>query len=253
MLNDKVVEILKPVAELSAKMNETIKPLTDAISSIVNTISNYYEKLKNENFTKKEIKYYVEIYNKYGKFGWSIPFNTELLLENAPKSLKNADNRLLKYCTKKSMDDCFSYILLNNYIDKEDFEEARLCYQKRWYKACILTLYSVIDSLIIRLQAPKIKGRRQTNETFNDLDIAIKNNDKKYIFYLCRFYATLECLKTLYAGGNDFKTQPTLPNRNFISHGMLIRKVDKTDCIKVFILLQNLCFAIKHLKLTLYN
>ena len=252
MSNKKIIEMFKPITELSNKVSEALQPLSTTMSSILNTIADFYEKLKRKNFTEKEIDHYINIYSSYAKFGWSIPFNTDILFKKVPKNLESTDKKLIKFCTKKEIENCFSYILLNNYIKQEDFEEAKFCFYKKKYKACILLLYSIIDCLIICLQPPKNARHRKTSETLNNLDTAIKNNDNYYIFYLCRYTATLICLKTLYSNGNDFITQPQLPNRNFISHGMFKRQITKTDCIKIFILIENLCFTINHLKLQLY-
>ena len=253
MIEDEIKKAVEGLAAIGETVRKSIEPLNKALSSITKTIVNFFDRFKTEKYSEEEINFYKKIYEQYGNYGWSIPFNTEWLFNKDPKSLKSADNRLYKYCTKKYMNDCFSYILLDNYVNKEDFEEALSCYRKKLYKSCILTLYSLIDSLVIKLQKPKAASCRKKAGTFSALDNAIKNNDENYIFYVCRFIATYQCLKTLFENANGFRVQPKLPNRNFIVHGMLARDITKKDCIKVFILLQNMCFMIKHLKLKLYD
>ena len=42
-----------------------------------------------------------------------------------------------------------------------------------------------------------------------------------------------------YKGGDDFKEQPDIMNRNFVDHGMLHRKVRRIDCIQLFLVYYN--------------
>ena len=46
-------------------------------------------------------------------------------------------------------------------------------------------------------------------------------------------------MKTFFDHGNDFKIQPEVINRNFVTHGMLHRNVSRRDCIMLFLLLYN--------------
>lgn len=91
---------------------------------------------------------------------------------------------------------------------------------------------------------------RRTNESVLERVICcIKYDKEKYdqimkryarhVFsYLAReglFYA----LDVFYKGGDDFKEQPDIMNRNFVDHGMLHRKVRRIDCIQLFLVYYN--------------
>ena len=49
----------------------------------------------------------------------------------------------------------------------------------------------------------------------------------------------IAALKTMFKGGDDFKEQPEIINRNFVDHGMLHRRVTKKECKMLFLLLYN--------------
>lgn len=64
--------------------------------------------------------------------------------------------------------------------------------------------------------------------------------DKKYYdvcLSLIGFYSAIETLKILFASGDDFRNYMDVINRNYLSHGMATRTLNKIDCIQIFLTL----------------
>lgn len=127
------------------------------------------------------------------------------------------------------------------------FEEAITSFHEERYTSCILILYSLIDSIFINSQEVQESGRRKlANAQAKEL-LDSENLKEVPISLYAKLYVSLNAIKVLFANGQDFKNEPELPNRNFISHGMNKRAVNKIDCIKVLSVLENVINAQKYI------
>lgn len=72
----------------------------------------------------------------------------------------------------------------------------------------------------------------------------LKNNsDEKSFLRKASYLAMLNAITRLYEKGNDFTNESTeIINRNFVDHGMNTRKVTQIDCIKLFLIIDNLFY-----------
>lgn len=122
-------------------INETQQKLFEIVKNIkIATISEeQMEKLKNS-------------YAKWGEYGWTFPqFAKGSLFNNPPEDIKSANRKLDCLCTDEKMQGVFED-LKKLKVKQSDLSEAIDCYNKKYYKACVMILFAMIDSRLIRSQ-----------------------------------------------------------------------------------------------------
>ena len=180
----------------------------------------------------------------WADFGWGLI--EELPKENTyyiqPDNTKHADSIIEKNITEDLLKTIIEDIRKTKTLNTLSFDEAIDCFYSGKYTACLLILYSIIDSFFLNLQTMKIseKTRRVlANGSAKNL-LKTKEIEEFNLRLYARTYIPLQAVTILFDNGGDFKSEPDLPNRNFISHGMNKRVVSRIDCIKVMSIIRNL-------------
>lgn len=178
----------------------------------------------------------------WGKYGWTlIPVGDDTLFDKAPNSKKEADRTARKAC--HNIDALFEYIRQQNRLKKEDFEEATADFKEKRYKSCAMILLALIDSHLIRFQrkiAVKTDSRKVGIGAVNKAKNRIHLDSAKDDLFYSLFYVNLfSCLDVVFENTQDFTKKVVVINRNYLDHGMLTRKVTRTDCLQLFLLYYN--------------
>lgn len=222
------------------KSIETAKKNSEIIENTIKQLINFnWNKL----FTNvpKNIKSLAE---EWAKCGWipSLPNYVEWdLIENItyPLTQKQADDIMLN----KIDDEMFSELIseITNYntqlgLNNESFKEAVECFNNKLYSACALLLFALIDSRFIINQPIPQKGRRKlADKAVSD---AINDNKTKYSIIA---HSAKIIIEKLFENAADFSIENGL-NRNMLAHGMNKYNPDRTDCLKLFVLIYNIYF-----------
>lgn len=245
---------------VGSQLRETLKEITaSALSSykpILSTLSDYHwkppvsisEVFKGVTFTiiseerKRELLF---AHQKWGEYGWtSIPMSDSTMFDKAPESRLYANKSALKVCTNAAVQQLITLTSEMRHCKKTDLFEASFDFDNRQYKSCSLVLCSLIDAKLVRLQK-----RSQLNGKRRDVGLPAVQYARKragagveeHMLLTLLFHANLfSCLEKVFEGGKDFKQQPLIINRNFLDHGMLTRKVTRTDCVQLFLLYYNI-------------
>lgn len=246
-----VNEILKNYKELT----DEIRIFERSLQSIVNSID--WRLIMVPGLSEEEKQKRIDAFRQWGAYGWTmIPHASFKYFNAKPMSKKEANRKALAcFRTKKQMEEFWQAFEKKEKLKKSDFDEAVVDFNNRRYKSCAMILYSLIDARTIRLQGkPKdnpLTDAKNKRKRFRKSGSAASNMIKKkydqihekdmhamFFSYLAReglFYA----LDVFYKGGDDFKEQPDIMNRNFVDHGMLHRKVRRIDCIQLFLVYYN--------------
>ncbi len=234
----------KRIGEVAIQFHkEYYESISNALSEYSTRISSILKNVKVP-IINEEIKIELEHnYKLWGQMGWTTIPHAELNMFSAPpKDLQSADRIALKYFNKKGLESLFQKMRKQK-IKKCDLESAIFCFENKQYKACSLILFGIIDSKMISLQShiDKTINRKVGKRAVEKLEKALiqKCYNKKYYFITFYYLSLFECLNIIFANGGDFKEEPPIINRNFVSHGMNKRKVRRKDCIKVFLALYN--------------
>lgn len=218
------------------KSIEAIRIIIDNVKSInwqqiYDIFSNYSGKVKDSA-------------NKWASYGWvpNLPeYNLTDLLENlyAPNSQFEADDIMMN-----KIDNTMFCLLVDEITDYNTqaglnsvlLKEAVKCFDNELYSACALLLFALIDSCFI-IGQPK-SGSKNRSLAKNAVSNVVDENKKKYSIVAL---TTKVIIEKLFLGANDFDySREKGLNRNFISHGMNKYNPNKTDCIKLFVLLYNI-------------
>ena len=207
---------------LSNRIAELTKPITDFFNSLPKTLQNYYN------------------FKEWANYGWGI-------IDYVPKentyfkivgNSADADAIMEYELSDKIISDVIQDIKKTD-LATAAFEEAIECFYNAKYTACILILFSIIDAYSINLQEINDKKRKLANPFSKELLEKSEINELTLVAYL-RIYMPLQAITVLFANGGNFRDEPNLPNRNYISHGMNKRQVTKIDCVKVLSIISNL-------------
>lgn len=236
-INSTLVQFAQRTAEIMA-------PIQNAISQYANTFSDIIANIQIPTFSQERKRQLEEAYKEWGRSGWSvIPHAPLKLFNKVPADIKEADKVALRYFNKKGMEYLFAEIR-ERPIKKEDLNSSIFCFEHRQYKACASLLFGIIDSKLIRLQPKKMsKNRRQVGTgAVKELEAKFKEkaDTELFLYHILYFSGLIECLRTFFANGNDFRAEPKVINRNFIDHGMNRRSVRRKDCVQLFLALYNL-------------
>lgn len=211
------------LSDLSNKISEITKPLTDFLNSLPKTLSRYYN------------------FKDWGDYGWGI-------IDYVPKentyfqkieSVQEADSIMEVELSNEIISKLINDISKTD-LHSDRFDEAVACFNEEKYTACILILFSMIDAFCIQLQKI-IKKKDITLANVFSKNILKKDeiNELTISAYL-RVYIPFHAITVLFGTHKNFIDEPDLPNRNFISHGMNQRQVTKIDCVKVLSIISNL-------------
>ena len=231
-LRENVVNVSSITAEFSVAIRTLADRLTDGILE-----------LSVPGLSEEEKKRKVQNYSQWGTFGWTLfPDMPLTYFSDAPDTLEEANTQMQPFCDTWDLIEHTERLRRYN-ISQIDLDSAIVCYQSQQYKACALLLFGIIDSQLISIQ-PKGKAYRPSGHSAVKVlsDHLEEKEESETLYHLLLFKNLLCCLKTLFASGKDFKEEPDVLNRNFISHGMNHRPVEKNDCIQLFVALQNLLF-----------
>ena len=232
---------VEPLLEVKRKIEESVLAANSYINSLFARIQ--IPKISDE--YKEQLK---QSFIAWGRFGWTVfPYATLDFYKTAPKTQKEANDKALVYCRKGYIQSLVEEIEKLKGVNKRDFEEAIFAYNNYKYKSCAMILLSLIDAKLIRMQK-KEDGKKNDGSRKNGIGavkaiakrIEGENDINSTLLFLMSYSNLFACLEVIFEYGNDFKTQPDIPNRNFIGHGMLTRKVLKRDCIQLFLLYYNL-------------
>ena len=209
-------------SDLSNKISELTKPFTDFFKSLPEALIKYYN------------------FKDWGDYGWGIidyvPKDRSYFTE--VENVQEADTVMAAELSEEIIADLINDIRKTD-LQFDRFDEAIACFKDKKYTACILILFSIIDAYSLKLQELTTKRRKLANSLSKELLENEAINELTLITYL-RVYMPLQAITVLFADGKDFKNEPDLPNRNFISHGMNQRQVTKIDCVKVLSIISNL-------------
>lgn len=100
----------------------------------------------------------------------------------------------------------------------------------------MLNIFAIIDICFLENQPKesKEKNRKLPGNAFEKMFGEEKTDDS-----ITLLYVTVGIIKETYKNCKDFSIKENRLNRNFVSHGMNKRKVTKTDCEKMYVLLYN--------------
>ena len=220
-----------------------LSPSINYFKKFVQSITSAYQSLNLGELT--------EIYKTYATFGWTIPPAMTYFAKQKATTLEDADTFMLQFCSSEDIARIFSNLRNHEKIDKNDLEEAINCYNQKYYKACSLLLLSMVDGILIKLQPQENKDRK-TSTALSAINSKYESNqriDPKF-FKALQAITTVECSKNIYKYADNFKLDDTCIYRNMLSHGMRKTAVEKTDCIKVFLLLYNILQLLHYQKIT---
>ena len=236
------IENLKTIAKTARSAIQYSKVFFEISSALQEFINNIHI----PSITEEDKQNLIRSYTTWGKLGWTPPPNAELRVFNIePEDAIDAYQRLRGYFSDSAMDTLFNKTKQLKHIKKTDFDEAVNCFRSGNNKACVLILFSMIDSRLIRSQLDEDRngkglrssGKSAAKKLFHRLKS--KHFTESMLFTVLDQVNILTALETVFDDGNDFKVQPKVINRNFVDHGMLYRKVTRKDCIMLFLLLYN--------------
>ena len=236
-------EIVNNIIESFQQIIEVQRPF---IAEIAKNATKVLSQLPFLSFSNEEIAEMRLALQRWGEYGWSIPGNAKFNnFLKKPASIKDANCMASKYCNKEYMQKVFEETKGFSIVKKSDYSEAIDDYMDKRYKSCVCILFSLMDARLIRMQTEKEEGKLKYR------DVGIKAVDKSKnkmlsetdiedtFFSVLRFENVYACLGKIYENGKNFVTQPEVINRNFLAHGMLIRRVTQRDCNQLFLLYYN--------------
>lgn len=230
------------MAEAAQKVYAEHKPTIEAIRQLTDSFATAIQEWNNSTASEERRQKLIESYKKWGEYGWTLPPNAPIKsFYTFPGSAVIANEQMMKLCTKKDMEQLFEE-LRHQMIKQKDLEEAIDCYNDRRYMACALILFGLIDAKLIRKQVRNNnKYRPVGGSAATKLKERFKNENERTIFFIVlRGLNLFSCLESIFKDGEDFKKEPPIINRNYVSHGMNRRSVRRRDCIQLFLALYNL-------------
>ena len=231
---------MKPIID-NLHINEQEKQFyfNSQFENLISKINQYLEPLKKLLAKLPDFEKYKNLL-EWGNYGWGLVtfLDYEKTYFNKVTSTNEADAIMDSYFTIDLENEIIEKI--KNEVElKEIFNEAIDCYWSQKYTACILLLYSIIDSIYIKTQ--KFPKKRNRPLAGSQSTFLLKNEELEHLGYryYLKVYVGLHATANLFEYGDDFQLSTDLPNRSFISHGMYNKAVTKLDCLKVLTVLSN--------------
>ena len=213
---------------------ESITPLIEQFSS---SISHVFEQLIND-FPSVDWEEIVRSVARWGKYGWVIyPTVPISVILNAPFSRPEADKIMRSLLTARVIQGV-SDGLFERVRRKKDLEEILWLFEQKHYKPCAMMLCSVIEGELFARAKKNGNNRRSAKEPIKRLKERCLASGADECVSACMALSACESYEHFYANGKDFRRdiEDDL-NRNFLQHGMMYKRVTRTMCVKLLLLL----------------
>ena len=232
-------------AKKAQEISAAVKPALEAFQQWMVSFSEAILQWQIPTISEEHKQELISSHKKWGECGWTLPPNAPIeFFYDAPASIKEANQKMKPYCSRKAMDGLFAN-LQSASVKKEDLNTAIFCYDNRQYKACALVLLGMIDAKLIRKQNRNVY--RSTGSTAaKKIREKFENERTAEAFFTMLYCVNLfSCIETGFAHAGNFKAEPYTFNRNYLAHGMTRRPVRQRDCIQLFLALYNLTVFLK--------
>lgn len=244
-------------------LNNNIQTSLEQAEKIIDELQSSFQMFMSRQDPKNipEIRqtYLRECYKSWGRFGWTTPPEaslSEFSNISPPTTLKEADALMMPYLSDHAVSNIFD--ALQEYrLNPYNLNEAISCYNYGLYTACASLIFGLFDFKVLSMQQMPAKGKKSRDVGRGGANRIIGQYNDETTLYNSFFLITLlndnilSCCEAFFRHGGDFKKEPHLINRNFISHGMNKLPPTKTDCIKLFLLLYNFSEFLEHYALVL--
>jgi hypothetical protein len=181
---------------------------------------------------------------RWGKHGWVIyPTMSMNVILDVPDSRIEADEIMRSCLTTEYMQGVRNR-LTKAVRRKSDLEEALWLFDQRHYKPCAMVLCSMIEGELFNRAKKNGKGRRSAKEPIDRLQklCSAEGVDACVSAYIAM--GACESYGHFFADGKDFKRDIEGDlNRNFLQHGMMYKRVTRTVCVKLLLLLDGIVEA----------
>lgn len=221
--------------------SETIRNIYKSADSVVEVIRKAIVFYKSD-IDEQQLKKMELGYEKWAKYGWtSVPSGPVFLFFKVDAIDQNtADEICLKYL-KNDIGRILTTI--NGKIkNNSNYSEAIECFKLEYYTATAMIITSIIEREIMELIMDK-DGRKPRMKMIAQKykEKYLENKDELLNYYLMIVNLS-KFLEQFFEYGNDFIEQIDYLNRNFLMHGWRDVKINKIDCIKLFLCLYNIVF-----------
>lgn len=181
----------------------------------------------------------------WGYFGWTISPGAQIRdYYVRPKTKEEADQIMERIHDENAIHITFEELCRSSFHTEQDIKEVEFLFYEGHYKACALLLFSLIDSVIIHTQdgteyeGKKRPGGEKGIKRYEELTEPV--SWPGLTTRMLSFISSIAALKAFFAKPDDFKSDNPVLNRNLICHGMLLRDVNRTDCVQLSLLYKNM-------------
>lgn len=232
-------------AKKAQEISVAVKPVLEAFQQWMVSFSEAILQWQIPTISEERKQELILSHKKWGEYGWTLPPSAPIkFFYDAPANIKEANQKMKPYCSRKAMDELFA-TLQRASVKKEDLNTAIFCYDNRQYKACALVLLGVIDAKLIRKQnrnGYRCTGSRAAKKIREKFENERTTEAFSTMLHCVNLFS---CIETGFAPAENFKAEPYTFNRNYLAHGMTRRPVRQRDCIQLFFALYNLTVFLK--------
>ena len=192
-----------------------------------------------ENFEER-----VEVSSEtWASYGW-VPFLPDSNLDemigypDVPESQETTDEFMQVRIDSFRVDKLFSALKKSSEMQELNLitlNESILCFENNLYSACALCVFALIDEQYLQGQPLTPEKRRRWLAKPSTAEIFNKSFSGQSFFFAM---TTNKIIERFFSDAKDFRSEDGL-NRNFLCHGMNKYYPNKTDCLKLFVLLFN--------------
>lgn len=229
--------------DASSAVHEVLRPLTTALSEIINQIN--WQSLRPcfENFRWECC---IDGAACWGRYGWPISYLPFSVVCDPPSTIQEANTVYSSILTDDEMCKLFKE-LEEGVRKKRDLQECVELFWQRHYKSCAMMLCSMIEGQLI-LEMPKGKKKRSGKVALEKAkrDMDDLESDAVTLLWLNN---CLTAYDYFFHNANNFNRDIEGElNRNFLMHGMMYKPVRKQTCKKLFLLLHSSSVVFEMLK-----
>lgn len=138
----------------------------------------------------------------------------------------------------------FEELNRSSFHSEQDIKEVEALFYAGHYKACAMLLFSMIDCVIIHAQdgteytGNRWPGGKKAIKRYKDL--TEPEDWPGFTTRVLSFISSIAALNAFFDTTNDFHNNNPVLNRHLTCHGMLLREVNRTDCVQLSLLYRNM-------------